>query len=49
VVLGEYLCHVIISDEFLFVELCEYPLSKDLLYYLKVYRSEAGEYAVFPL
>jgi hypothetical protein len=43
------LCYIIVSDEFALVELSEYPLSERLLYYLKVYRREPGEYAIFPV
>jgi hypothetical protein len=43
------LYHIIVSDEFLLMELCEYPLSKGLLKCFKVYLCEPGEYAVFPV
>ena len=45
--MGEYLRHVIISNKLLFVELCEYPFSEGLLYYLKVYLREPSEYAIY--
>ena len=49
VVLGEYLCHVIISDKLLFMELGEHPLSKGLLYYVDSYLREPGEHTVIPV
>jgi hypothetical protein len=42
------LYHIIVSDEFLLMELCEYPLSKGLLKCFKVYLGKPGKYAVFP-
>ena len=36
--------HIIVSDEFSLMELCEYPLSKGLLKCFKVYLGEPGEY-----
>ncbi len=45
----EDLCHIIVSNELSLMELGEYPFSEVLLYYLKVYLCEAGEYVVYPV
>jgi len=49
VILGENVRYIIISDELLFMELCEYPFSEGFLDWFEVYLPESAENTIFPI